>query len=460
MTAPASRGCVLVVDDDDATRTLLLALLRAHGYQVEDAASGERALERLAAAEFDLVLLDINLPGMNGLEVLTAAETTAPLTEFIMITAFDSVDMAVSALKRGAYDFLRKPLQTEQLLVAVQRAVASVMARRDLARLKRNAAEGIRQRMLGTSPAMEQLWDRIEKVAPTRATVLITGETGVGKELVARAIHELSPRVREPFVATNGSSLPETLLESELFGHVKGSFTGALSDRRGLFEEANKGTLFLDELSTISAGVQVKLLRVVQERVIQRVGSNTPIPVDLRLLAATNVDLARVVEDGAFREDLYYRLNVFPIHVPPLRDRLEDLPLLVRHFVHRAAAESGIEPPAVSRSTLRAMGQYHWPGNVRQLENYVESAVIAQSDGEIGFTPPETPRLPRAAGSPGDVSLGLDDLERERVFEALARTGGHRARAARLLGIDRRTIYRKLKQYRTETPTTREDTNS
>ena len=286
-----TRGRVLIVDDDDTTRTLLLALLRAHDYDAEGVASGEAALALFARTEFDVALLDVNLPDRSGVEVLVAAQTMAPSTEFIMITAFAAIETAVEAMKRGASDYLRKPLRTDELLHVVARALANVATRREVARLKRRSAEGMRERIVGRSPVMEQLWDRIEKVAPTRATVLITGETGTGKELVARAVHELSPRAHESFVATNCSSLPETLLESELFGHVKGSFTGAVNARRGLFEEASGGTLFMDELSTLSAGIQIKLLRVVQERVIQRVGSNTPIPVDLRLLAATNVDL-------------------------------------------------------------------------------------------------------------------------------------------------------------------------
>ena len=446
-------GRVLVVDDDDAVRSLLCALLAAEGYATSGAASGEAALEQLARGAYDVVLLDVNLPGRSGLEVLAAGQTMAPNTEFIMVTAFASIETAVDAMKRGAYDYLRKPLQTGELLALVARAVADVRARPDVARQRRQTGEGIRARMIGQSRALEELWDRIEKVAPTRATVLITGETGTGKELVARAIHELSPRAGEPFVATNCSSLSETLLESELFGHVKGSFTGAAGSRRGLFEEASRGTLFLDELSTMSAGMQVKLLRVVQERVIQRVGSNTPVPVDLRLLAATNVDLAAEVARGRFREDLFYRLNVFPIRVPALRDRREDVPLLARHFLERTARQLGIEPPAFAASTLRTMSDYAWPGNVRQLENFIESAVIESRDGTIEFVPPATPESQEddVVGARSTLApYALAEVERDRILAALAQTGGHRGRAAELLGIDRRTVYRKLKRYEAE----------
>ncbi|MDE3151835.1 MAG: sigma-54-dependent Fis family transcriptional regulator [Gemmatimonadota bacterium] len=295
--------------------------------------------------------------------------------------------------------------------------------------------------LVGGSPAMQALWTRIERVAPTRATVLITGETGTGKELVARAIHERSSRADRQFVATSCSSLSETLLESELFGHVKGSFTGAVRARAGLFEEASGGTLFLDEVSTMSPGMQVKLLRVVQERVIQRVGSHVPIVVDLRLLAATNVDLAGEVARGAFREDLYYRLNVFAIRVPPLRERRADIPALARHFLARAAEQLGVRAPALPAATVRAMMEYEWPGNVRQLENYLESAVISRDDA-VRFSPPDGPAL---HGRDGGTSLA--EVERARILDVMAETNGHRGRAAALLGIDRRTLYRKLKQY-------------
>jgi DNA-binding NtrC family response regulator len=414
---------------------------------VEGVSTGEAGLELLSRAEFDLVLLDVNLPGRSGIEVLEAAQPMAPSTEFIMITAFASIDTAVDAMKRGACDYLRKPLRTDELLRVIARALANVAAHREVARLKRRVPEGLRQRMVGRSPVMEQLWDRIEKVAPTRATVLITGETGTGKELVARAIHELSPRAREPFVASNCSALPETLLESELFGHVKGSFTGATNGRRGLFEEASGGTLFMDEVSTLTSGIQVKLLRVVQERVIQRVGSNTQTPVDLRLLAATNIDLRGEVERGAFRADLFYRLNVFALRVPPLRERSDDIPLLAQHFLQRTVSQYGVAVPTLPASTLRAMVEYDWPGNVRQLENYVEAAVIANQGGIIEFEPPVAPEAVTTRAPSGG---GLAELERERIMQALAETGGHHGRAAALLGIDRRTVERKLRRYALE----------
>ena len=452
MTTNTTRGAVLVVDDDGSTRTLLLALLRAHGYDAQAVPSGEAALELLGRTHFDVVLLDVNLPGRSGVEVLIEAQPVVPDTEFVMITASDRVDTAVNAMKRGAFDYLRKPLRTEELLEVVGRALATVAARREVARLRRRSTEGVRERLIGQSVAMEQLWDRIEKVAPTRATVLITGETGTGKELVARAVHELSPRAHQAFVATNCSALPETLLESELFGHVKGSFTGAVNARRGLFEESNRGTFFMDEVSTLAAGIQIKLLRVVQERAIQRVGSNTLLPVDLRLLAATNVDLRDEVARGTFREDLYYRLNVFTLRVPPLRERKEDIPLLARHFLARAVAQHGVTAPWLPAATLRDMGDYAWPGNVRQLENYMEAAVIANQGGTIQFDPPVAHQPASTASAALPAPGRLVDCERELILEALVETNGHHGRAAALLGIDRRTVERKLRRYGLDVP--------
>ena len=451
MTATTAHGTVLVVDDDDSTRMLVVALLQAHGYRAEGVGTGDAGLARLARAEFDVVLLDVMLPDRSGVDVLVTAQTLAPATEFIMITASASVDTAVDAMKRGAYDYLRKPLRTDALLHVVARALDDVATRREVARLKRRSTEGLRERMVGRSLVMEQLWDRIEKVAPTRATVLITGETGTGKELVARAVHELSGRAGKSFVATNCSALPETLLDSELVGHVQGSCTGAINARRGLFEEASGGTLFMDEVSTLTAGIQIKLLRVVQERVLQRVGSNTPVPVDLRLIAATNVDLRDEVARGTFRADLFYRLNVFALRVPPLRERADDIPLLARHFLARAAAQHGVAPPTLPAATLRAMAPYDWPGNVRQLENFMEAAVIANPGGTIVFEPPTAPDAVRARPTPAPAPAAgagrLARLERERILQALAEAGGHRGRAAALLGIDRRTVERKLRRY-------------
>ncbi len=403
---------------------------------------------------YDAVLLDVNLPGMSGLTVLAASAALQTDAQFIIMTAFGSVDSAVEAMKLGAFDYVTKPFRSDELLLTLDRALRETETRRELARLRRAAGEGARARIIGRTAVMQRLFDMIERVAPMRATVLIVGETGTGKELVARAVHELSGRTRHCFVPVNCAALPETLLESELFGHMKGSFTGAIATRRGLFEEADGGTLFLDEISTIPESMQVKLLRVLQDRRIQRIGGTQLIPVDFRLLAATNVDLGQEVAAGRFREDLFYRLSVFPIHVPALRERREDIALLADHFRQRFARENGIESPRISAATLGRMMDYDWPGNVRELENAIERAVIMHAGAkEIRFESPlrdrqrpERALLDRAAME----AWNLERLEREYILSVLERTQGHQGRASDILGIDRRTLYRKLKQFRQE----------
>ena len=441
---------VLIVEDDAGLRSLLVELLEGEGYETLPAENGEDGLRILQREPVDIVLLDINLPGMHGINVLTAAPNTQTDAEFIMMTAFAEVETAVEAIKLGAFDYLRKPLEPDELLLVIERALDQRRLRREVASLRRQVRRGPRSRIIGRSKALERLFDLIERVAATRSTVLITGETGTGKELVARAIHDLSPRASKPFVPVNCSALPESLLESELFGHMKGSFTGAIATRRGLFEEAHGGTVFLDEAGTISSPTQVKLLRVLQERQVQRVGGGAWIPVDFRLIAATNTDLAREVEEGRFREDLYFRLNVFPIEVPPLRDRLDDIPLLANHFRQRFAEENDVDPPAINPETLSRMMEYDWPGNVRELENFVERAMIMyQGAAAIRFDVPgsagalESASIQRAR----DGRWSIADLEREHIFSVLEETRGNQTKASRILGIDRRTLYRKLKRY-------------
>ena len=444
-------GRVLIVEDEDVLRDLLASLLRGEGYGVDTVGSGEEALRLLDRELYDIVLLDLNLPGMYGMNVLSAAPAVQTDAQFIVMTAFGSVDTAVEAMKLGAFDYINKPFRTEELLLTLERARREAQLRREVAQLRRRQGDGVRSLMIGRSPAMERLYDLIERVAPTRATVLVVGETGTGKELVARAIHELSDRARRPFVAINCSALPETLLESELFGHTKGSFTGAIANKRGIFEEAAGGTLLLDEISTITPNIQVKLLRVLQERKIQRVGGGQPLPVDFRLIAATNTDLAQSVERGDFREDLFYRLNVFPVRVPPLRERKEDIPLLANHFRLRFAQENGVEAPGISAETMTRMLDYAWPGNVRELENFIERGVIMYAGARsIPFEPapahhasPERAMVGRAHAERWDLAR----LEREYILDVLEATGGHRGRTAEILGIDRRTLYRKLKEY-------------
>ena len=444
-------GRVLVVEDEDSIRELLVGVLQDEGYKVDTAEEGHAALRALDANLYDVVLLDINIPGPDGLTVLSTAPSLQTDAQFIVMTAFGSVDSAVEAMKLGAFDYIRKPFKTDELLLTLSRALEQLELRREVAQLRRKASGGGHPDIIGKSAPMQRVFDLIERVAPTRATVLITGETGTGKELVARAIHDYSERARRPFVPVNCSALPEGLLESELFGHMKGSFTGAIQNKRGLFEEASGGTLFLDEISTISPAIQVKLLRVLQDRKIKRVGGREQIPVDFRLVAATNNDLEEAVQSGEFREDLFYRLNVFPIHVPPLRERREDIPLLANHFRLRFAEEDGVEPPEITSKTLSRMMAHEWAGNVRELENFIERSVIMHAgarsipfDPDPGVREEEGVVLERAE----DEAWDLDRLEREYILRTLERTHWHQGNAAEILGVNRRTLYRKLKKYR------------
>jgi two-component system, NtrC family, response regulator HydG len=449
--APPRR--VLVVEDDAVVLGLLAKVLTEAGYQVTGVPSGEAALGELDKQLFDAVLLDLNLPGVQGMDILSVGPTLQTDTPFIVMTAFGSVDTAVEAMKRGAFDYVSKPFRTEELLLTLRRAHEEAELRREVARLRRHVKEvGAAPEMVGRSAAMERVRDLISRVAPSRATVLITGDTGTGKELVARSIHALSGRAEKSFVGVNCSAIPETLLESELFGHVKGAFTGAITNKRGLMEEASGGTLFLDEIGTVSANIQVKLLRVLQERTIMRVGAREAVPVDIRLIAATNLDLAEEVRAGRFREDLFYRLSVFPVHVPSLRERRDDIPLLSAYFLRRAAAEHQISPPTIPPTTMQRLMEYEWPGNVRELENFVERSVIMHAGAKtIPFDPGEGLHRRREHDllkSARNERWDLDRLEREYILSVLDDVAGHQGRAAEILGIDRRTLYRKLKRYR------------
>ncbi|HEX6925975.1 MAG TPA: sigma-54 dependent transcriptional regulator [Longimicrobiaceae bacterium] len=451
-----NRGRLLLIEDDESARRFVVFVLERAGYSVEVSATGMEALRALERELFDVVLLDVNLPDVGGLDVLAAGRSLQTDCQFIMVTGDDAADTAVEAMKLGAFDYITKPVGADVLLLTVEKAQRDTQLRREVTQLRRQVAESRKTRIIGKSAALRRVHDLIERVAPTAATVLITGETGTGKELVARAIHELSDRARGPFVAVNCSALPETLLESELFGYVKGAFTGAISNRRGLFEEAHGGTLFLDEIATISPAIQVKLLRVLQERHIQRLGSSQPVPVDFRLIAAGNIPLEEEVAAGRFREDLYYRLNIFPIHVPPLRERKEDIPLLASHFRLKFAAEHGLEPPEISPETMRRLLSHDWPGNVRELENFIERSVILHAGART--IPFEAPARGRLRGSVESELVAkaarnrwsLARLEREYILELLQVNHGHQMRTAEILGIDRRTLYRKLKQYREE----------
>jgi DNA-binding NtrC family response regulator len=450
---------VLVIEDDEVLRQLLIDVLSDQDYEVEAAETGEEGLRAMEQDVFDIVLLDINLPGMDGMDVLRLVPARQPDAQVVMMTAFGTVDTAVEAMKQGAFDYINKPFSTDELLLTINRALEEQDLRREVARL-RQKARGIGGdiQIVGKSAAIQRVLDLIARVAPSRATVLITGDTGTGKELVARAIHSASNRASKPFMPINCAAIPENLLESELFGHMKGAFTGAIQNKKGLFEEASGGTVFLDEISTMSMSLQPKLLRVLQEYVIMRVGGRQPIPVNIRLIAATNLDLKKRVASGQYREDLYYRLNVFPIEVPALRERREDIPLLSNFFLQKYSELYSIDAPKLPARTLDRMMSHEWPGNVRELENFIERAVVLHASGGSGTVGFE---LPSDATDDEDGGASIldeaqrkrwtfEDLEREYIFRVLESVRWKKTEAAEILGIDRRTLYRKLKRYENE----------
>ena len=445
-------GRILIVEDDEDTRSLVSSVLDSEGYRVEEAATGESGERKLGESPFDVVLLDLELPDIHGLEFLSRAADRNTGAQFVIITGHGSVDSAVRAMRLGALDYLTKPLRTEELLIAIERALDQGALRQEVAQLRRKTRKGVWSRVIGASDPMQRVFQRIEQVAPTRVTVLLAGETGTGKELLAKGLHDLSPRSDGPFVPVASSALSESLLESELFGHVEGSFTGAHSDRSGKIQAADGGTLFLDEIATIPESVQVKLLRVLQERTVTPVGADEPVPVDFRLVTATNENLEEKVEAGEFRKDLFYRIHVFPVRIPPLRERVEDIPLLVEEFRERFQEEHGAEPPRFTEDAVRRMQEYGWPGNVRQLENFVVRRLIEnQGDGAIESAEPGGSESVDTSDSfvarAREHGWDLDRLEREYILATLEETDGNKSRAAELLGIDRRTLYRKLEAY-------------
>jgi two-component system response regulator HydG len=442
---------VLVIEADPHRRAGLAAVLDGRGFRVEACDRGDEGLLRLREGRFDAAVLGTRLPGISGLEVLSRIDPLETDARLVAVADEGDVESAVEAIHRGAIDCVARPIQTERLVEAVSRAAAESERRRSLRR-RDDGEDDLRVPIIGRSPAIRRTLGLVRRVAPTRSTALVTGETGTGKELIARAIHEISPRSEGPFVAVVCSALPESLLEAELFGHRKGSFTGAHADRPGLVEEAHGGTLFLDEIATVPVDVQVKLLRVLEERRIRRVGGGGTVPVDFRLVAATNEDLEQAVDEGRFREDLFYRLNVFPVRVPPLRERREDIPLLADHFRRRYAEENDVEAPAILPETLVRMQEYPWPGNVRELEHFVERALLLYAgQPAIRFEP--TTR--RGRGEAGDLlsraedeRWDLDRLEREYILRVLEEAGGNRTRAAEILGVHRRTLARRMERYR------------
>jgi two-component system response regulator AtoC len=442
---------ILIAEDEDLMRAILTRLLEEAGYRTASVSNAEEALERFASEDVALTLTDIRMAGLDGLALLDRLKDIDPEALVIVMTAYSSVDSAVAALRKGAYDYITKPFVNEDLLQSVRNA----LRQRELFRENRQLRRELDRRysfseIIGTSEALQSVFRLVEKVAATNTNILIEGESGTGKELIARAIHHNSPRADRPFVPLNCGALPETLLESELFGHTKGAFTGAVTAKPGLFRSAEGGTVLLDEVGEISSAMQVRLLRALQEHEVTPLGSSVAVPFDARIICATNRDLEKEVAEGRFREDLFYRLNVIEIHLPPLRERREDIPLLVRTFITRTAREQQREEKGVEQAAMSALINYRWPGNVRELQNAVERAFTLSGD-QIDLDS-LSPRVRDAASptpmrDPDGLRPTLEEIERRHIFETLAAVNQDKARAANILGIDLSTLYRKLKRY-------------
>jgi DNA-binding NtrC family response regulator len=443
------RKRILIVEDEEKLRRVLQLQLQSSGYDVEPSGSAEEALRLIDRA--DLMLTDLRLPGMDGLELVPLVRRQNALLPIIVMTAFGTVENAVEAMKAGAADFLLKPFSLDHLNAVVAKALEV----RDLRDENRQLKEELGRRydwanIVGRSAAMQEIFGTIVRVAPTRATVLLCGESGTGKDLIARAIHYHSPRRDRPFVKINCTAIPENLMESELFGYEKGAFTGASTTKPGKFEQADTGTVFLDEIGDVPASIQVKLLRILQEREFERLGSNKTRTIDVRVLAATNADLRAALEEGTFREDLYYRLNVMPINIPPLRERKEDIPFLAEHFTEKFSHELGSTVSGITDAAIRRLVEYHWPGNVRELENVIERSVVLCSAKTLDADCIKLDTSPRARQTTQDSFLpegvSLDEHERNIIREALKRADGNKSQAARMLGLTRNALRYRLSQ--------------
>ncbi|HTO04206.1 MAG TPA: sigma-54 dependent transcriptional regulator [Opitutus sp.] len=450
---------VLIVDDEKHTREGLQQAL-SDTYDVTVAANADEAFNLMDLQPFDVILTDLRMPGKSGLRVIDKALALPNGPAVLMMTAYGNIETAVEAMKRGAVDFLTKPVNIERLEVLMQRALKTKTLEIEVKQLHERLDEKFSfAGIIGNSPRLQEVVDRVRLVAPSRATILIDGESGTGKELIAQAIHQTSPRSRAAFVAVHCAALSENLLESELFGHERGAFTGASERRIGRFESADGGTLFLDEIGEISASTQVKLLRFLETKSIERVGGSKPIELDVRLVAATNRELEQLVREGKFREDLFFRLNVVRITMPPLRDRPEDIPLLLAHYIKVFSDENGSPPLTVEPGALHTLQAYPWPGNIRELRNFCENAVVLRRGGslsEYDLEPKyrgvaEAPRGALPPGSPaglqGGASLSVEDNEKRLLREALIKSRGNRTKAAELMGLSRRTLHRKLAQW-------------
>jgi two-component system, NtrC family, response regulator AtoC len=449
---------LLVADDDASIRSLLKQLLSAEGFAVLEASTGIEVVEKVKESSPDLVIMDVRMPELDGIEALSRVKATNPKTAVLIMTAFGSSNAAIRAMELGAFDYITKPFELDKISHSVKRVLDYQDLTQEVEVLRDEISSLVQtERIVGNSPAMQEVYKTVGKVAKADATVLITGESGTGKELVAEALHFNSNRRSGPLVKVSCAALPESLLEAELFGHEKGSFTGAMTQRRGRFEMADKGTIFLDEIGEMTMPTQTKLLRVLQERKIERIGSNLPIKVDIRIIVATNKDLQKQVEQGKFRDDLYYRLNVINIHMPPLRDRKEDIPSLVEHFLAKHRYSATAQPAAISEEAIRRLMEYNWPGNVRELENVIERAVVL-SRGQI-ITSRELPfgEHDAAEGEEGEggeekgdssfFKKSVAQFEKDLIMKALRDANGNRSKAAEMLGIYRRLLYAKIKEY-------------
>ena len=453
---------ILIVEDKESLRRVLAETLEGEGYGVAEAADGEEAIQKLSGERFDLVLTDLKLPRKDGIEVLRAAKENSPSAAVVLMTGFGTIDLAVQAMKEGAYDFLSKPVDTNYLLVLIERALERQRLWRENILFRSEMAERLSlPEIVGRSPKIKEAFLLLEKVAPTPATVFLSGESGTGKEIFARALHFLSSRRSRPFVAINCAAIPENLQESELFGYEKGAFTGADSPKLGRFELADKGTLFLDEVGDLSLPTQAKLLRALQEGTLERVGGTKSIHVDVRLVAATNQDLVKATDERRFREDLLYRLHVFPIHLPPLRERPEDIPLLAERFVNRYALEMKKPVKGISSQALPLLQHYSWPGNVRELQNCMERAVILCPQGEVGRQ--HIQFGPERGGDALEISLDSSGslleasskaaraVEKRLIQEALRESKGNKWQASKRLRVSYKTLFSKIKELEIET---------
>lgn len=448
---------ILVVDDEEDLRQIIVELLTLEGFDVDSAGTAEEASEKLARTAYDVLVTDLMLPGKSGVDLMEETLVRSPETIVIMMTGYATIETAVDAMKKGAYDYLSKPFKLIELPVMIRKGLTESRLRFENQYLRNQLRDKYSfNNIIGTGPAMHRIFELVETIAGLTSTVLIQGETGTGKELIAKAIHFNSPRRDQKLVSINCGAIPENLLESELFGHTKGAFTGAVQTRIGRFEQAHGGTIFLDEIGTMPLNLQVKLLRVLQEREFERVGGSSTIKIDVRIIAATSADLERMVSEGSFREDLFYRLNVIPINLPPLRERREDIPLLVQGFVSQFCERHNLERKSVSPQVMKALMSFEWPGNVRQLENLVER-MVALSGNRTGILPSDLPHQIQAKTQSAtpfveipdegiDFQTVVTDMERELITQSLRRTNGNKKMAAKLLSLKRTTLIEKIKR--------------